>query len=114
MNKRSTMEEGSSLINGQKREQTWWQKNKRLLMCIGIVIIVVLVFALLIYIFGWDWTGFNGPKSKVTTTVMTPGTTTATPGTTVATEQQPAKTLWDWLGLLAALAIPVVVGFGVA
>lgn len=26
----------------------------------------------------------------------------------------PGKTLWDWLGLLAALAIPVVVGFGAA
>ena len=102
-------------IRGQETEQTWWQKNKRLLMYIGIVIIVVLaLFALLVYIFGWGWTGFNGPESKVTTTMITPGSTTATPGTMVATEQQPAKTLWDWLGLLAALAIPVVVGFGVA
>src|SRR5262249_16860327 len=27
---------------------------------------------------------------------------------------QPAKSLWDWLGLLATLAIPIVVGFGAA
>ena len=37
-----------------------------------------------------------------------------TTGTTVATETQPTKTLWDWLGLLGVLAIPVVVGFGAA
>jgi hypothetical protein len=27
---------------------------------------------------------------------------------------QADKTLWDWLGLLSALAVPIVVGFGVA
>ena len=66
-----------------------------------------IAFTFAIFTFGWDWTGFNGGESKVTTTMITPGTT-------VATEQQPAKTLWDWLGLLGVLAIPVVVGFGAA
>jgi hypothetical protein len=127
------MEEGPSLVNGQKTGQTWWQKIKSRLVVVRrrwlsfrqkikqhpyatvvVVLLVLILFILLAYGFGWGWTGFNGGYPKITTTMMTPGTTTATPGTTVATEQQPAKTLWDWLGLLAALAIPVVVGFGVA
>jgi len=40
--------------------------------------------------------------------------TSTSKGTTTAQELQPARTLWDWLELLAALAIPIVVGFGVA
>ena len=120
------MEEGPSLVNGQKTEQTWWQKIKSRLVVVRrrwlsfrqkiqqhlyatvvVVLLVLILFILLAYGFGWGWTGFNGGYPKITTTMMTPGTT-------VATEQQPAKTLWDWLGLLAALAVPVVVGFGVA
>jgi len=48
------------------------------------------------YWFDWDWTGFNaslGPQGQ---------------------QYQPGKTLWDWLNLLGVLAIPAVVGFGVA
>src|SRR5438445_8927753 len=68
-----------------KQHQKWWQKNKQLLIRTGIVIIVVFAFfALLVYIFGWDWTGFSH------------------------------KTLWDWLNLIGVLAIPVIAGFGVA
>ena len=63
---------------------SWWRKRKRLLITITIVMIGVLLFALLVHWFGWDWTGFKG------------------------------KTLWDWLGLLGVLAIPVVVGLGAA
>ncbi len=89
------------------RLRSWRQKNKRLIL-IGVAIIVVLIaFASLVYIFGWNWTGFNGGYSKITTTRTTHGAITTT-------EQLPTKTFWDWIQLLAALAIPVVVGFGVA
>src|SRR5437763_6861323 len=79
--------------------------------------IVITLFALIaaftfaVYKFGWNWTGFNGGYSKVTTTMVTPGTTTATPGTTVAREQQPAKTLWDVLQLLIVPLILAIGGF---
>ena len=56
-------------------------------------------------------TGFNG-YNKVTITRIISGTNS---GTVTRTEEyQPGKTLWDWLGLLAVLAIPVVAGIGAA
>ena len=73
----------------------------------GVPVIALLVALLGGYLFGWDWTGFNGGENKITITSTSKGTTTAK-------ELQPARTLWDWLELLAALAIPIVVGFGVA
>jgi hypothetical protein len=98
------------------RFRSWWQQIKQHPYATGIV--VFLAFILLIFLayrFGWDWTGFTGGENKVTTTMITPGTTTTTtPRATVATEQQPAKTLWDWLGLFAVLTIPAVVGLGAA
>ena len=73
----------------------------------GVPAIALIVALLGGYLFSWDWTGFNGGESKITITSTSKGTTTAQ-------ELQPARTLWDWLELLAALAIPIVVGFGVA
>jgi hypothetical protein len=99
------------------RLRSWWQKIRQhpfIVAGIIVVIFAITAFAIGVIKFGWGWTGFTGGESKVTTTIFTPGTTTATPGTTVATEQLSAKTLWDWLGLLAVLAIPIVVGFGAA
>jgi hypothetical protein len=101
----------------ETRLRSWWQQIKQLPFIVAGIIVVIFAltaFAIGVIKFGWDWTGFTGGESKVTTTIFTPGTTTATPGNTVATEKLSAKTLWDWLGLLAVLAIPVVVGFGVA
>lgn len=74
---------------------------------IVVVILAIIAFILAIYNSGWDWTGFTGGVSKTTVTSTPQGKTTAT-------EMQPAKSLWDWLGLLATLAIPVVVGLGAA
>ncbi len=74
---------------------------------IVVVILAIIAFILAIHNFGWDWTGFIGGVSKTTVTSTPQGKTTAT-------EMQPAKSLWDWLGLLATLAIPVVVGLGAA
>lgn len=64
--------------------------------------ILFAVFALAIYKFGWDWTGFNGGYSQITTTKISHGITTTT--------VRPAiKTLWDWLQLLI---IPIVLAIG--
>ena len=94
----------------EARPHSWWRKIKQhpfittgILVAIGAVI----AFIFAVRTFGWDWTGFTAGASKVTITSTSKETTTAT-------ELQPARTLWDWLGLLAALAIPVVVGLGAA
>ena len=78
-----------------------------------IVIILIIAIALITaaYTFHWDWTGLSSsPQKTVTTEVI------QSPQKKVTTteEDQPAKTVWDWLQLLAALAIPVVVGLGAA
>jgi uncharacterized protein YjbI with pentapeptide repeats len=102
---------------GAKPRSLWQQIKQHPFIIAGIIVVVfaLTAFTIAVIKFGWGWTGFTGGDSKVTTTMITPGTTTTTtPRATVATEQQPAKTLWDWLGLLATLAIPVVVGFGAA
>jgi hypothetical protein len=72
-----------------KRFRSWWQKIRKPLGVAGIIAACALVIALIGaiiggYLFNWDWTGIK------------------------------TKTLWDWLNLLAVLAIPVVVGFGAA
>jgi hypothetical protein len=89
-----------------EQHQNWWQKNKKLLMrtvliALLVVVIVLIILIILGYIFNWDWTGLTATdfKSQKTTNIIV---------------YQPGKTLWDWLGLLGVLAIPVVVGFGVA
>jgi uncharacterized protein YjbI with pentapeptide repeats len=74
---------------------------------IVVVILALIAFILAIHNFGWDWTGFTGGVSKTTVTITPQGKTRAT-------EMQPTKSLWDWLGLLATLAIPVVVVLGAA
>ena len=86
------------------RLRSWWQNIKKHPYITGLVVLLVLIlFIISAYLFGWDWTGFSGGESKVTTTMITPETT-------VAIEQQSAKTFWDWLGLLAVLAIPLLLG----
>jgi hypothetical protein len=64
------------------RLRSWWQKIKRPLLAIGIIAVSVLLVALIVVEVRFYGTGFAG------------------------------KTLWDWLQLISALAIPVVVGFG--
>jgi uncharacterized protein YjbI with pentapeptide repeats len=62
----------------------WWEKIRNPLGIIGIIAVCISIVVLVFVIVRLYGTGFVG------------------------------KTLWDWLGLLAALAIPVVVGFGAA
>jgi hypothetical protein len=90
--------------------RSWWQKIKQHpFITVGIVVTIfaLIVFTLAVSKFGWDWTGFTGGESKITITSTSKGITTAK-------EFQPAKAFWEWMGLLAVLAIPVVVGFGAA
>ena len=64
------------------RIRSLWQKTKRPLAAIGIIAVSVLLVALIVVEVRFYGAGFTG------------------------------KTLWDWLQLISALAIPVVVGFG--
>jgi uncharacterized protein YjbI with pentapeptide repeats len=89
--------------------RSFWQKN-RVAIEVGTIVFVAVV-AIIIIGYQFDWTGFGG-YYKVTITHIINGTNAGT--VTRIEEYQPGKTLWDWLGLLAVLAIPVVVGFGAA
>ena len=90
------------------RFRSWWQQIKQHPYATGVVVLFVLILIILsAYRFGWDWTGFNNGTSQITITSTSKVNYTAT-------VSQPSKSLWDWLGLLAVLAIPVVVGFGAA
>ena len=92
------------------QRRSWRQKIKQhpfIIVGIVVAIFALIVFTLAVSKFGWGWTGFTGGESNITIT-------NTSKGITIAKELQPAKALWDWLELLAALAIPVVVGFGAA
>jgi uncharacterized protein YjbI with pentapeptide repeats len=66
------------------RLRSWWQERNHTLVVGIIVLVAILALIFVGYWFHWTWTGFLN------------------------------RTLWDWLGLLAALAVPVVVGIGAA
>jgi hypothetical protein len=85
---------------------SWWKQVKKHPYATSLVVVLVLLlFIFSANRFGWDWTGFNSGISQITVT-------SGLKGNYSATISQPSKTLWDWLGLLAVLAIPAVVGFG--
>src|SRR6266487_5910069 len=94
--------------------RAWWeqmQKYRRAIGVVVIILIVVVVIALMIVVVLSNGSGFNG-YNKVSTVHTISGPSA---GTVTRTEEyQPGKTLWDLLQLLAALAIPVVVGLGAA
>src|SRR5437588_1883647 len=102
----SKMKNGSPGIYREAKTTPTGQKpmKQHRLLTIGIFVALI-VFILAVWMFGWDWTGFNGGYSQITTTSTSHGTTTAI-------VKPPGKTLWDLLQLLGVLAIPVVVGFG--
>ncbi len=85
-----------------------WQKIKHHRYTTGVVVLLMFIlFIFLAYRFGWDWTGFNSGTSQITITSTSKGNYTAT-------ASQSSKSLWDWLQLLAVLAIPIVVPLGAA
>jgi hypothetical protein len=92
----------------EARVRSWWLYiRKHWVATIIIVFVGVIVLIVLGYLFKWDWTGFNNGTSQITIT-------SPSKGNYKATVTQPSKSLWDWLQLLAVLAIPVVVGLGAA
>src|SRR6266480_6593949 len=75
------------------RLRLWWQYvRQHRSLSIGIIVALI-IFILAVWVFGWDWTGFNGGYSQITTTSTSHGTTTVT-------VKPPGKTMWDWLQLL--------------
>jgi hypothetical protein len=96
-------------------KRSWWQKVKKPLLVAGLItvsifLLVTIVGAIGGYFFHWDWTGFNTGTNQITVT------NDANNSHVIYTVNMPLpqKTLWDWLQLVGILAIPFVVGFGVA
>src|SRR6266480_1718507 len=84
------------------RLRLWWQYvRQHRSLSIGIIVALI-IFILAVWVFGWDWTGFNGGYSQITTTSTSHGTTTVT-------AKPPGKNLWDWMQLLI---IPIVLAVG--
>ena len=79
----------------------WWKIQQHPFIAIGILIVLV-AFALAVYSFGWDWTGFNGGYNKVTET-------STVNGKTVATEKPAARTLWDGFQLASSIVTALAI-----
>ncbi len=95
----------------EARPRSWLQKSRQHRVAIGVIaVILVAIVALIIVGYQFNWTGFGGYHKVTTTTEIT----SPSPKVTRTEEYQPGKSFWDWLQLLGVLAIPVVVGFGVA
>lgn len=78
-----------------KQIRCWLKEQRKPLVAAGVIVLIVLFIMSFVggYWFQWGWVGVTeqvGPNVR---------------------QYQPLKTLWDWLSVLA---IPVVVGFGVA
>lgn len=89
----------------------WW-KDKKIILRIVVPVVLVVVLIVLIataYIFHWPGTGFTSSQKTTTTTEVTQLSNTKKATTTV--EDQPAKTLWDWLQLLIIPAVLAVGGY---
>jgi hypothetical protein len=81
--------------------RSWWQKIKKPLAIVGIIVVCALGITLIVgiiggYLLNWGWTGLNGPTATEIT---------SSPKITKTLAYQPGKTLWDWLQLLI---IPLV------
>src|SRR5260370_20314163 len=80
------------------------QQHRLLTLVIIVVLIALIAFAIAVWRFGWDWTGFNGGYSQMTTTSTGHGTTTAT-------VKPPGKTLLDLIQLLIVAIVLAIVAF---
>ena len=83
------------------RLHSWWQKIRKPLTIVGIIVVCALGITLIVgiiggYLFNWGWTGLIGPTATEIT---------SSPKITKTLAYQPGKTLWDWLQLLI---IPLV------
>src|SRR5258708_4951492 len=80
------------------------QQHRLLTLVIIVVLIAFIAFTMAVWRFGWDWTGFTGGFSQITTTSTNYGTTTTT-------VKPPGKTLWDLLQLLIVPIVLAIVAF---
>src|SRR5260370_31010643 len=88
------------------RLRSWWQKIRKPLAIVGIIVVCVLGITLIVgviggYLFNWGWTGLNGHNNISTAIEIT----SSPPKITKNLSYQPGKTLCDWLQLLI---IPLV------
>ena len=73
------------------RIRFWWRKSKKKVLHVSVWIFITLSFIMLLGVFvniGYrlDWTGFSQHVENISS----------------GQQYQPAKTLWDWMQLLAA------------
>src|SRR2546421_12596118 len=82
-------------------------KIGRSLLVVGIIAVSMLVIVLVGgYLFHWSGTGFTDSQSTTTTTEVTQSNVKKV---TTTVEDQPAKTIWDWLQLLIVpLALAII------
>src|SRR5438132_149265 len=89
-----------------ERPHPWWQQIRQHRIVIAVTTAVIVIIIALIFIgYRFDWTGFN----VYSITWLPTARSGASLPITKLEEQQPAKTLWDWLQLLI---IPVVLAVG--
>src|SRR6266702_2205819 len=90
------------------RLRSWWRQLRQQRVAIALTTVIIVITIVLIIIgYRFDWTGFN-----VYSIIWLPKATNGTSlPITRFEEQQPAKTLWDWLQLLIA---PGVISLAVA
>jgi Pentapeptide repeats (8 copies) len=93
------------------RFRSWWPIIRTLLIAFVIVIVLIELVRLTNTLIQSNGTGLD-KYDQVTTAIEI--TSSPLKKVTTTTEKVPGKTLWDWLGLLGVLAIPVVVGLGAA
>jgi len=79
--------------------RSWWQRAKKSLAVVGIIVAVALAVVVIVaiiggYLFHWGWIGL-GPYTS-------------------SPNYQRGKTFWDWLQLFATLGIPIVVVYASA
>lgn len=88
-----------------QKKQIWLTKPKFL---IGLAIAGAI--AILPALYRVDWVGFGPDSNKSVTTkeVINPKDGKIIKLTETTEQEQSAKTLWDWLGLVGTLAIPIV------
>ncbi|OYD94836.1 hypothetical protein CDG76_15770 [Nostoc sp. 'Peltigera membranacea cyanobiont' 210A] len=84
-----------------------WSTGQALLISAAVVVGAIAIYKML---YPLEWTGFGPDSNDSVTTkeVINPKDGRIIKLTEISKDSQPAKTLWDWLGLAGTLAIPVI------
>jgi hypothetical protein len=95
-------EDDYSLVSGSAVQQD--RKGVSWCLIVVGVLVAIAVFALLVYVFGWGWTGLIGNSINTTTT------TGKSSSQIFTTQYQPGKTFWDAIQLLIGPITLVLLG----